>query len=175
MNSCQVCQKERAAVHIIDLVYADAADAAADPEIAEKYVCEPCSNAMQAPHSPGVGWKGLPNVWKLLQSAQRARSAAETACPKCGMTLGEFRAKGRLGCPHDYEFFRRYLDPLLQRMHNAASHVGRLPGVDDREALRMQRLSELRQRLEVAVREEQYENAARLRDQLQDLERGAAG
>ena len=34
----------------------------------------------------------------------------------------EFRADGRLGCPHDYEVFRVGLEPLLQRIHRSGRH-----------------------------------------------------
>jgi protein arginine kinase activator len=92
------------------------------------------------------------------------------------MTIDEFRQKGRLGCPRCYEAFRHELMPLLQRIHEAQSHTGRLPATmaevapapDDRA------LSDLRRRLEDAVRGERYEEAARLRDELRRAERGEA-
>ena len=55
-------------------------------------------------------------------------------------------------------------------MHGSTQHIGRLPGVSEAEWNRMQDLAELRQELEVAIREEAYENAARLRDKIQHLE-----
>lgn len=91
------------------------------------------------------------------------------------MTPADFRSKGRLGCPRCYEVFRSDLMPLLQRIHEAQTHRGRLPGrtvsspaapVEDRA------LSDLRRRLEDAVRGERYEEAARLRDDLRRAERG---
>jgi protein arginine kinase activator len=86
------------------------------------------------------------------------------------MSLAEFRSKGRLGCPKDYEVFRAHLDPLLLRVHNASAHRGRLPGMDEGTRQRLQQLSDLRAKLEAAIREEAYESAARLRDEIQELE-----
>jgi protein arginine kinase activator len=43
------------------------------------------------------------------------------------MKLADFRGKGRLGCPRCYDTFRQELMPLLQRIHEAQSHRGRLP------------------------------------------------
>ena len=68
-------------------------------------------------------------IWKLLHAtAQRQQRESSLSCPDCGMTLAEFREKGRLGCPRDYEIFRDHLDQLLGRVHNSDRHTGRLPG-----------------------------------------------
>jgi protein-arginine kinase activator protein McsA len=69
----------------------------------------------------------------LQQSARAQAQATSLACPDCGMTLAEFRSKGRLGCPRDYEIFREHLDPLIERIHNAKHHLGRGPGGEVRD------------------------------------------
>jgi protein arginine kinase activator len=86
------------------------------------------------------------------------------------MDLDDFRRRGRLGCPTCYETFQAQVGELLERVHGARSHVGRVPGVSDEELERLQALADLRQRLDLAVREEDYENAARLRDEIQGLQ-----
>ncbi len=81
----------------------------------------------------------------------------------------EFRAQGRLGCPHDYTVFRVGLEPLLQRIHRATRHVGKAPRrvvPAERHAERV----ELRRRLQAAIEAEAYEEAARLRDLLREKE-----
>ncbi len=50
---------------------------------------------------------------------------AELTCPDCGIKFMEFRAGGRLGCPHDYWVFAKGLLPLFQRYHGATRHVGK--------------------------------------------------
>lgn len=95
-------------------------------------------------------------------------------CPECGITLSEFRAKGRFGCARDYEVFAEHLDPLFERIHDAqpARHVGRLPESTGptEQIQRRQSVADLRKRLDAAVAEENYELAARLRDQIVELE-----
>ena len=86
------------------------------------------------------------------------------------MTLAEFRQRGRMGCPKDYELFAPQLQELLERVHGATRHVGRRPGVDEGTLARMQRVTELRHALETAIREEAYESAARIRDELKTLQ-----
>lgn len=165
---CQACKKNPATVRVIDIQNVEH-DGQPARSVRESRVCDACADQMGVPHAPIL--KGNVNIWKLLhQSIQRSRQEDETACPHCGMTVAEFKRKGRLGCPHDYEIFGDQLEGLLQRMHNATQHVGRLPGVAEGEVQRIQQLSELRARLEEAVREEQYESAARLRDEIKGLE-----
>src|SRR5262245_29758277 len=52
---------------------------------------------------------------------------ARLTCPSCGIKYMEFRAEGRLGCPHDYDVFRVGLEPLLQRIHRSNRHKGKAP------------------------------------------------
>jgi protein arginine kinase activator len=92
------------------------------------------------------------------------------ACDKCGMTLREFQAKGKMGCDRCYDFFGKSLEPLLKRVHGSIVHKGRVPG---RVAARIQEQREierLREALDGAIREEAYEKAAVLRDEIRTLE-----
>lgn len=95
-------------------------------------------------------------------------------CPECGMTLSEFRARGRFGCPRDYEVFAEHLEPLFERIHDVqpARHAGRLPEHENEggAATRRRRLLKLKRLLETAVAEEDFEKAAELRDEIQALE-----
>jgi protein arginine kinase activator len=82
----------------------------------------------------------------------------------------EFRAEGRLGCPHDYEVFRVGLLPLLERIHRAQRHVGKVPRQPALDPQRLAELAELRSKLREAVEVEAYEDAARLRDLIRQKE-----
>jgi len=97
--------------------------------------------------------------------------AALSACPECGATLQDFRRTGRLGCGACWATFEGPLRGLVRRVHGASRHAGKYyvpPGEEpeDRSALARQ----LRERLAVAVQEEQFETAAELRDRLRGLE-----
>lgn len=167
---CQICQKNPATVHVTELVHSADESGAASYQSLDKHICPGCAQELDLPHMHVVS-KNTVDIWKLLQqSTKRKRRDASLTCPDCGMTLSEFRSKGRLGCPKDYEVFGEHLDALLRRMHNASAHVGRIPGVDQVKLERIQRISSLRQKLEEAIREEAYEHAARLRDELKGLQ-----
>jgi len=172
--NCESCQNNPASVHITEVV-----DYTTDPstplELSEKHLCEECADVGKLPMKPVIAQKGGINIWKLLkQSARRSRQVADQSCPQCSLSLREFRAGGRLGCPHCYDAFARHLTPLLHRMHNSVQHVGRRPGIDSDELERMQKERLLEERLASAVREEAYESAAALRDELEALREAAA-
>ncbi len=135
----------------------------------EQFLCETCA---QAQHDVYGQAKDLAEVWKLLKAQQPAarKQPPGISCPDCGMTLRDFRQRGRLGCPKDYEVFGAQLRDLLERIHGAARHVGRGPNQDEMTVVRRKRLDELQQALASAIRDEAYEVAAKLRDEIKSLE-----
>jgi len=171
---CHHCQEQDAAVQVIDLPKGALAAAPPDaaPECSVLLVCDDCARALKLPIHGPAGHKKLVDIVQLLKhSAGKAHKDSSLACPHCGITLNEFRTKGRLGCPNDYEVFAPHLERLLRSVHNATRHVGRVPGLDEDTLRRKSKLTDLRAQLELAIREEQYENAARLRDEIQSMER----
>lgn len=170
MQYCTACHKAVATIVIMDLTEGAVTGS--------QHLCAACAEQMGVVQHK-LPDKFAPELLEELLGGLKGKSGSRTprteACPGCGMAPADFRAKGRLGCPRCYETFRGELMPLLQRIHEAQSHRGRLPGrlletepaVDDGRTL-----AELRRRLEDAVRGERYEEAARLRDDLRRAERG---
>jgi protein arginine kinase activator len=87
---------------------------------------------------------------------------ADLTCPHCRLKYMEFRARGRLGCPHDYQVFAHGLLPTVQRIHGATRHVGKSARRQPEVGARLR----LRSRLRDAIDREDYELAATLRDQI---------
>lgn len=173
---CQNCLKNAASVHVTEIVeVAESSGEASTRNVQEQHLCELCAQTMDLPHLPATK-KSMAEVWKLLQiSAQQTRKKGGPVCPDCGMSLEEFRKKGRLGCAKDYDVFKSHIGELLERVHGARTHLGRIPASDLGEssvveAPTVDPVGTLRQRLEAAVREEAYESAARLRDEIKALE-----
>lgn len=111
----------------------------------------------------------------ISQSGKGAAATAESAtekrvCPICKMTFQEFRNTGRLGCPNDYLVFREELMPLLENIHDETRHCGKTPHRAPRDAQTLTSLIQLRNDLKRAVASEDYELAARVRDQIKELE-----
>lgn len=139
----------------------------------EKHLCDQCASeeglAVKAAHTPIN--ELLTNFVKLHSGAAAATTSKEAACPACGMTFGEFRENSLLGCGDCYKSFESQLGPLLERAHEGgAHHVGKVPRRAGASEHRQAQLTRLRKRLEQAVEQEDYELAARLRDDINTFE-----
>ena len=109
-------------------------------------------------------------------SSQEEESPLEVGpCGGCGATFADFRKGGRLGCPECYEHLEAGLSPLLERIHGAVRHVGRIPRRLGEALKRAHELEACRTQLAEAVQREAYERAAELRDQIRALEALDAG
>lgn len=115
------------------------------------------------------------SVADVLADIKRSVAEGDDAitCPGCGMTFAEFKRKGRLGCARCYPAFDEKLRPLVRRLQGAVQHVGRTAKAGRRRARDQMALVRLRVELESAIAAEDYEQAARLRDELGKAEKNA--
>jgi protein arginine kinase activator len=90
-------------------------------------------------------------------------------CPVCGFTQADFKKTGRLGCSECYQTFAESLGNLLKAMHKGTSHTGKMPERVWRQHELSERMKSLEMDLQKAVQDEDYENAAQLRDQIRRL------
>lgn len=110
--------------------------------------------------------------------SEGARGRALSSCASCGLSFAEFRKTGTLGCPGCYDSFQPMLGQVIERAQaGGTAHVGRAPKAAAEVELRRVRREKLMRELESAVTAEQYERAARLRDELAAIgpEDGGAG
>lgn len=140
----------------------------------EKHLCEQCAAQQEGiPVKSHTPINELLTNFVLAHSGQLAKEQS-VACEACGITWAEFRQNGLLGCEHDYALFEKDLGPLLQRAHEGATHhQGKVPTRRGGTGVPMKRqldLTKLRKELQRAVEAEDYERAARLRDQIRDAE-----
>lgn len=158
---CQSCAKP-ATVHLTDIV---------SGQKKELHLCQECAEEQQLVKHQELN---LPAILQTLigqHLGQQTDELARLTCPACGIKYMEFRAEGRLGCPHDYEAFRVGLEPLLQRIHRAERHVGKTPR-RPANAAALAEIVELRTKLQSAVAAEDYEQAARLKKVIRQKEAG---
>lgn len=89
-----------------------------------------------------------------------------TVCPECGFTIENYKAVERLGCAKCYEVFWEEIVPMLQQVQNSLQHCGKQP----KHALHVVRMEKdmenLQLQLEKAVKREDYEKAAQIRDEI---------
>jgi protein arginine kinase activator len=158
---CMFCDNP-ATVHLTDIV---------NKKKREAHLCEECArerNLLPDPPGPQIDLTALMNMLltPFQQKGAAAAAPAEPNCPACGLTYAAFKAEGRFGCGHDYDAFRRILEPLLERVHRATTHTGKLPLT----ARRAVELEDLKTRMKSAIAVEDYEEAARLRDLIRQKE-----
>jgi protein arginine kinase activator len=136
----------------------------------ELHLCQSCAEQQQLLKHQELNLSAILQTVIGQHVGQLTDELARLTCPACGIKYMEFRAEGRLGCPHDYEVFRAGLEPLLQRIHRHDRHVGKTPRHAERNAAVQAELVDLRRRLRAAVEAEDYEQAARFRDLLRQKE-----
>jgi protein arginine kinase activator len=159
---CNQCQERDAIVHLTQIV---------DNAVTQVHLCEKCAaergietSATETPHP-------LTDFMAAAQAQVSQMPGDAARCSYCGTSLRDFRASGRLGCARCYGAFEQSLRDLLRRVHGSATHVGRrYVGADEPALERDATLAELRGRLADAVRGEEFELAATLRDQIRTLE-----
>ncbi|MAY75985.1 MAG: hypothetical protein CMJ31_14955 [Phycisphaerae bacterium] len=184
---CERCQQE-ATIHEVVV---------RDGEIVEKHLCEQCAAEAGLSQAGGSGISIADLIGQYVMAKEPgspaeavtpAKPAPAQGCPGCGMTYADFKAGGLLGCGSCYSYFEERLGPLLERAHEGSSaHVGKAPrraiaeargersssAAGARRELAM-KITTLEQKLAKAVKAEQYELAATLRDELAKLSSGVA-
>lgn len=91
------------------------------------------------------------------------------SCPDCGRTYQSFQKTGKLGCPKCYDTFREPVKSTLRQIHQNAKHQGKIPAGSAQELKLKKQYEELKAALSLAVKEEDYEKAAKLHKELKAL------
>jgi len=95
-------------------------------------------------------------------------------CPDCDFTLENYKKVGRLGCPTCYQHFQKVLAPNLPKLHDGIVHKGRVNTSMLERINHAEILEKLTQRLEQAIKVEDYELAGQLRDEIKTASLDAA-
>jgi len=157
---CNVCEKNEAKVHLTQMV---------EGKIRKVDLCESCAKEKGIDDPTGFS---LADVLTGMDAVQKPEAAAlpglvnQVECEFCGYTQAEFKKTGRLGCSHCYGVFEGGLEQVFKTMHRGVRHTGKVP-----EKLRSSkeledRSRDLQSKLDEAVNQEKFEEAAVLRDEL---------
>ena len=102
-------------------------------------------------------------------------------CDSCGSSFDDIINTGRYGCANCYDVFEDRMDPILKKLQGANRHNGRLGKVSDnsikfdkKEEQKTQnsgdnKLEKLQEDLKQAIKEERYEDAAKIRDEIKKM------
>lgn len=152
---CDLCTNP-ATVHLTQIV---------NNKVHKVDLCESCAQAKGVTDPSGFSLADL----LLKASLNPEIPSSAVRCEQCGFTPNDFKKHGRFGCPQCYETFSGLIDPMLDNMHKGTAHAGKVPEKAlERKSLH-DRLGELEANLDDAVKSERYEDAARFRDEINQL------
>lgn len=100
---------------------------------------------------------GFESIFKSLSSPKPPISVK--TCSQCGYTINDLLTKPRLGCGNCYLVFREEILPVLQKIHKATKHKGKT----------INSMSILKKSLEEAIKNENYEEANKLKLKIKEL------
>lgn len=159
---CDICGKSEASVHLTEIV---------DNEMSELHLCERCAREKSAQMEQHFGLSDLLAGLADFSSPLEAQAAAKSKCPNCGLTYDDFKKIGRLGCSECYSAFKEFLIPLLKRIHGSTQHLGKAPLKTAKVPRAISQLEDLKAKLQKTIQNEEFEEAAKLRDKIRELEK----
>lgn len=117
--------------------------------------------------SIGELFKELAGITKKLQRDN------SRLCPVCGISIGDIRKTGRVGCPECYSIFKDDIRNYLASKNVKGMYTGSMPArLANMHSVLNDRII-LQDKLNAAVEKEEYEKAAMYRDYLKALEKKA--
>lgn len=160
---CEICGVREASIKFTQVI---------NKSKKEMHVCKSCAEE----HGFANPLSGFPKIigglilgimGELPEKVKREH--IDLTCSHCQLSWHEFQESGLLGCAHCYESFSEPLKKLLRKMHGSNKHIGNRPA-NQREAGSIEDVNKLRSELSRAIKAENFERAAKLRDKIRDIE-----
>jgi protein arginine kinase activator len=167
---CERCKKNDASVHFTQII---------NGKKQELNICESCAKEIDGLEMAGdMGFGSsfsfqniLSGIMDYMSPNQQASKTQVLACKNCGTTYNEFKRYGLLGCSECYKIFGPALTPVIKRVQGNLEHVGKIPKKLGKEIMEKRRLSKLKEELQKAIANEEYEKAAQIRDTIKSLQK----
>ena len=164
---CDRCKKNPATIHMQQFVLGSKT---------ELHFCQECAFSFGHPDIPFPLENMFKGVLEQMQAKlfnpgpQASAAASVVLCTNCGLTGEELKKYGKLGCMACYQSFANEVSVILKNVQSSTRHEGKFPKRAGYEMLAKRQASDLRNRLQEAVRQENFELAAKLRDEIRALE-----
>lgn len=161
---CDICGKNPATVHLTEII---------DDQMNELHLCEECARQKSAQMEQQFGLSDLLAGLAEFDKPAMEKETVALKCPNCSLTYDDFKKIGRLGCSDCYNTFRKQLEHLLKKIHGSVVHFGKTPLSlkVDKAVKKKTDLQDLRFQLQKAIEREAFEEAARIRDQIREIEK----
>ncbi|AZO96578.1 UvrB/UvrC motif-containing protein [Halocella sp. SP3-1] len=167
---CQRCNNKEATVHLTKIV---------NGEKNEVFLCEECARETgQLPfagNDPFSFQNLLSGILNPEINSYNTGIKQGDKCGTCGLSYYDFTQNGLFGCADCYETFNDRLNPLLKRIHGETVHNGKVPQRKGGHLRKKRQIKELRDEMQDAVKNENFEKAAEIRDKIKELEDNDGG
>ncbi|MBM7573121.1 UvrB/UvrC motif-containing protein [Aquibacillus albus] len=167
---CQECQERPATLHFTKVVNGNKT---------EIHVCEQCAKEKgyvsydEEAYSLHDLLSGLFNFnsSSINKNSEFVQSQVLT-CDNCSMTYQDFTRVGKFGCAECYHAFSEHLNPIFRRVHSGnTTHDGKIPKRIGSDLSLKRTLSDYKEKLQNLIKNEEFEQAAKVRDQIKEIER----
>jgi protein arginine kinase activator len=159
---CDLCGSEDAIIHI--------QQTSGEDEV-ELHICEKCATSKGITTGGSEGDFSITNLLTGLVDVKGvSQKSSKKVCPGCGLTSQRFKKEGRLGCNECYTVFSKEIGRIVGKMFGRTQHHGKFPKRLKAYKTFLIDIEELKKQLESAVKREDYEVAAGLRDRIKELE-----
>lgn len=165
---CQSCKKNQATVHYTKII---------NGKISELHLCEECvkyNNEFEFDTTFSFH-KLLTGLIDSVQNEPIKERTQDIVCSFCGTNYSKFKQTGKFGCPECYDSFKSKLLPLFKGIHGNNEHIGKVPKRGNQSIVRKREITKLRGELEELVSREAFEEAAIVRDKINELEKELEG
>lgn len=104
------------------------------------------------------------------ETLQHNNQHEDITCNFCNTSFDEYKKTGKLGCGKCYSTFRKQLKPIIEGIYGYSEHIGKFPKNEFKDTEIVKTVEQLKEKLNMAIQEEEYEQAAKLRDEILQLE-----
>ena len=155
---CQNCNKNEANMHMKRIVNGRAA---------EVHLCSDCARSLGYGEAfSGIGFGFSELFGDFLPKGESSSSGLR--CPNCSKSFEEIAADGEMGCAECYLAFYDKIIPFIHKLHGRATHLGKKPLTLGAEQ-ETPKIDLLKQALEQAVENQDFELAVKLRDEINGM------
>ncbi|MCL1936692.1 MAG: UvrB/UvrC motif-containing protein [Defluviitaleaceae bacterium] len=103
---------------------------------------------------------------------EKEKEVNDISCEGCSLTLYEFKKIGKLGCGKCYESFKKDINNIIEKIQWSEKHKGKIPKTNAASLIIKKEIETLKEELKNHIDLEQYEEAAKIRDKIKEIERG---
>ena len=165
---CDSCGKHEASIKLTQII---------NGKKTEMMICEECGQKMGI---ADIGFEMPIDISNFLGDFEFENEkfmpfdvSKQARCKKCDMTYDEFLESGKFGCEECYRTFGNKVDNILKRIQGTDNYIGRTAehhqNNEVQEVKVNNKLEELQNKLKQAIKDERYEDAAKIRDEIKSL------